>query len=1408
MNHTHFQTTHNPFCFLLLLCYWLLTPLSAWAAVLAYVPNSTGNTVSVIDTTDNSLLTTVTVGLNPADAAITPDGKWVYVTNYNDGTVSVIDTSNNTVLTTISVGINPSGVAATNTKVYVALTGNDAVAIINTSNHSVSILDVGNQPQSIAITPDGSKVYVANFTSNNVSVIQTSNDTVIGSPIPVGSFAMGVVATNSKVYVTIGTGRLKIIDTSSNTVVATKTVRTSPYTVTVTPSGSSVYVANYGDNSVSVMRTSDNTVIKTVSVGYSPSGIAVTPDGKKVYVINSGDDTISVIDTTTNTVMPGTPFLVGDSPNIISNVPSALGRFIGQVSAPRYSSTPAPTNTITLPSTTVSVASTTNLDVRETGEATLKITSITVTDPTTFTVSPTSFDIGDGGASQPVTIQCNSSTAGTYTATLNVVHNATGSPATYPLSCTVNAAPTPGYSSLPVAGGTLSFIATAPTNPAAQTLTIQENGNAQLDVTLAIAGTDSGKFTVSPALSSTFSIGDGVADKVFSIHCDGSTVGTYTATLTATHNAAGSPATYNLSCSVGATPTASYTSTPVAGTGFDFTTTAFTNASPQTLTVQNSGTATLNVTSITTTGADNAKFTVTPTNLTVNSGGGTQTVTISCDGSTAGTYTALLTVTHDAGSAASYPLSCVVDKLDTTITLDSHDPDPSATGQTVTFFFTVDTTTGTATGTVKVKVKDDTTILCTGTLATDGTGNCTHPFTSPGDYLVTAEYVASTNYNGSLSSDVTHPVINGSILFSTNTTDLLEGQEDAYTIELPTHPTSPIEITLKADAQTELSLDGIDYAPTQILSLTDITPQTVYVRAIDDTLKEGNHSGKITHTITQSTDTGYPTALKIPAVTVNITDNEAGVVITPTSLTVIEGKIATYVVKLASQPLNDVTITVTPGNNQVQVTPTSLTFLSDVSALDPQTITVTAIDDQTVEGTHQTTLKHIMAVGDGGDYSDILPLDAVKVNITDNESLAPPSSPPPSDNQNTDTGNGSPPDNTPPRPIATLFVTVDGDDKGRVESNQGGISCSNYGMGTCQATYPPGTEITLTPIADPGFKFSSWGGHLDCTDNKVLLMADNKLCVAFFAPLPSPPAPAAVIEETSVIPPASPPPSVPETPTVTENPVTAESDPLPTETTPVETTPVTPAPIETVSPPVSSPNDPIPPASVSEETVSSSQPPAETVPPVSTPVTEDITSPPVITPVETSPAVSIVWPPQPIVVYPTGEGWCPPKDWLDWVCNAQWRTLHSDLDIEVGGQLSNAILEGEVHNQGWVYNLIIQPQSTVSGGVVSGYITNHGKLSDFEFRGYSIEGGTLSGTIFNNSSVGGYFQDVQLAPHTHIIGGRLKGQITGDIDAPALLENLQVQAGSHLTGVILGKGVKVSKQVTLDEDVRIEMTDK
>jgi YVTN family beta-propeller protein len=104
-----------------------------------YLANVTG-TVSVISTATNTVVATITAGANPWGLAMDPAGKHLYVTNYDwlgtgssgANTISVIDTTSNAIVTTLPpVGESPYGLAATATNVYIAHTGSDLVSVID-----------------------------------------------------------------------------------------------------------------------------------------------------------------------------------------------------------------------------------------------------------------------------------------------------------------------------------------------------------------------------------------------------------------------------------------------------------------------------------------------------------------------------------------------------------------------------------------------------------------------------------------------------------------------------------------------------------------------------------------------------------------------------------------------------------------------------------------------------------------------------------------------------------------------------------------------------------------------------------------------------------------------------------------------------------------------------------------------------------------------------------------------------------------------------------------------------------------------------------------------------------------------------------------------------------------------------
>jgi hypothetical protein len=148
-------------------------------------------------------------------------------------------------------------------------------------------------------------------------------------------------------------------------------------------------------------------------------------------------------------------------------------------------------------------------------------------------------------------------------------------------------------------------------------------------------------------------------------------------------------------------------------------------------------------------------------------------------------------------------------------------------------------------------------------------------------------------------------------------------------------------------------------------------------------------------------------------------------------------------------------------------------------------------------------------------------------------------------------------------------------------------------------------------------------------------------------------------------------------------------------------------------------------------------------------------------------------------------------------CQGEGERL-SDLSIGEQGHISDAVLEGTIINQGLVSNATMTSQAILSGGQVSGLITNEGRMENFEFSGTMVTGGTLIGMITNTQ--GGVLKDVHLGANTHISGGKLAGHITGDDNAR--LENIEVEAGSDLSGILIGDNVQLPDDIRLGKGVR------
>ncbi|MCI0537821.1 MAG: beta-propeller fold lactonase family protein [Verrucomicrobiales bacterium] len=140
----------------------------------------------------------------------------------------------------------------------------DSVSVIRPDNNTrITSIPVGDEPQSIALTPDGRTAYVANAAGSSVSVIQINDPAW-------GTFSANVVST-------LMTGA-------------------EPWNIVTSPDGKRVFVANSVQDTITVIDTASGAIAGHVDLRttpeagvnfnrhFQPRGLAVTADSTKLYV--------------------------------------------------------------------------------------------------------------------------------------------------------------------------------------------------------------------------------------------------------------------------------------------------------------------------------------------------------------------------------------------------------------------------------------------------------------------------------------------------------------------------------------------------------------------------------------------------------------------------------------------------------------------------------------------------------------------------------------------------------------------------------------------------------------------------------------------------------------------------------------------------------------------------------------------------------------------------------------------------------------------------------------------------------------------------------------------------------------------------------------------------------------------
>lgn len=256
-----------------------------------YVANYNSSTVSVIDPSTNSVISTIQVGSNPI-SLVYADG-YIFVADFGSNQISVI--RDNEVIKNITDLVSPYSLAYDNrtNEIFVSESFLHKIAVINVNNLSVvRSLEVSFFPGAMAYDYYNDKLYVAELPLiyvGSVYVIDPNTGKIINS-YNIGGKPVSISYYDGNIYVTSWyNNKLTIINSTG---LYQFNAGLGPYYALYDPNDGYIYVSDVATNSIIVMTSSGN-IVKNISVGERPSYMVYV--NGKIYVSSTLSNAVYVI---------------------------------------------------------------------------------------------------------------------------------------------------------------------------------------------------------------------------------------------------------------------------------------------------------------------------------------------------------------------------------------------------------------------------------------------------------------------------------------------------------------------------------------------------------------------------------------------------------------------------------------------------------------------------------------------------------------------------------------------------------------------------------------------------------------------------------------------------------------------------------------------------------------------------------------------------------------------------------------------------------------------------------------------------------------------------------------------------------------------------------------------------------
>ncbi len=267
---------------------------------IAYVLNSAGASISMIDMATLKEIRRIPVLREPHHVAFTPDGKYLLVGDTSGNQLLYIDPANGTVVKRIAmadpyqIGFSPDGRFFTVT----GLARNQVDVYDAATMTLAKRFPIASMPSHLAYAPDSSMVYVSLQGTDRLMAIDLTRLAVVWVK-PVGSTPAGVMWHDGKILVAdMGEDYLAEVDPVDGHVTRHIVTGRGAHNLFLSPDGRIVWVNNRVAGTTVALDATTLTLIRRYDIPGGPDDIAFAPDGK-LWITRRFAEKVAVLDPVT-----------------------------------------------------------------------------------------------------------------------------------------------------------------------------------------------------------------------------------------------------------------------------------------------------------------------------------------------------------------------------------------------------------------------------------------------------------------------------------------------------------------------------------------------------------------------------------------------------------------------------------------------------------------------------------------------------------------------------------------------------------------------------------------------------------------------------------------------------------------------------------------------------------------------------------------------------------------------------------------------------------------------------------------------------------------------------------------------------------------------------------------------------